>query len=149
LHISIHTSSASRDIAQPVEIHEAHYRTGKLSVAPKFVEPGASELQQIAADSEIKTRVFAASAGETLWRGSFRAPVRAAPTDSFGTRRMFNGKLASVHKGMDFRAPMGTIVHAANSGVVCTGTTALLRGKLRHHRSRLRTVHALHALQPH
>lgn len=118
LHISIHTSSASRDIAQPVEIHEAHYRTGKLSVAPKFVEPGASELQQIAADSEIKTRVFAASAGETLWRGSFRAPVRAAPTDSFGTRRMFNGKLASVHKGMDFHAPSGTVVRASNSGVV-------------------------------
>ena len=119
LHISIHTSSgASRDIAQPVEIHEAHYHTGKLSVAPKFVEPGASELQQIAADSEIKTRVFAASAAEPLWRGSFRAPVRAAPTDSFGTRRMFNGKLASIHKGMDFHAPMGTIVSAANSGVV-------------------------------
>ena len=40
------------------------------------------------------------------------------PTDSFGTRRMFNGKLASIHKGMDFRAPMGTVVRASNSGVV-------------------------------
>jgi hypothetical protein len=28
----------------------------------------------------------------------------APPTDSFGVRRMFNGKLASIHKGMDFRA---------------------------------------------
>ena len=49
---------------------------------------------------------------------SFRAPVAAAPTDSFGTRRMFNGKLASIHKGMDFRARMGTPVRAGNSGVV-------------------------------
>jgi murein DD-endopeptidase MepM/ murein hydrolase activator NlpD len=31
---------------------------------------------------------------------------------------MFNGKLASVHKGMDFRAPIGTPVHAGNSGEV-------------------------------
>ncbi len=31
---------------------------------------------------------------------------------------MFNGKLASIHKGADFRAAMGTPVHAANSGVV-------------------------------
>ena len=62
--------------------------------------------------------MFAASAPEPLWSGDFRAPVNAPPTDSFGTRRIFNGKLASVHKGMDFRAPMGTPVRAGNSGVV-------------------------------
>jgi murein DD-endopeptidase MepM/ murein hydrolase activator NlpD len=119
LHVSIRASNgAGRDVSKSVEVHPAHYRTGKLSVAPKFVEPGPSELQQIAADSEIKARVFAASASEPLWRGSFRVPVRAAPTDSFGTRRMFNSKLASIHKGMDFRAPVGTVVRAANSGVV-------------------------------
>jgi murein DD-endopeptidase MepM/ murein hydrolase activator NlpD len=44
--------------------------------------------------------------------------VTAPATDSFGTRRVFNGKLASVHKGMDFRAATGTRVHAGNSGVV-------------------------------
>jgi murein DD-endopeptidase MepM/ murein hydrolase activator NlpD len=31
---------------------------------------------------------------------------------------MFNGKLASIHKGMDFRAATGTPVRAGNSGVV-------------------------------
>ena len=31
---------------------------------------------------------------------------------------MFNGKLASIHKGADFRAAMGTAVRASNSGVV-------------------------------
>jgi murein DD-endopeptidase MepM/ murein hydrolase activator NlpD len=31
---------------------------------------------------------------------------------------MFNGKLASVHKGMDFHAAVGTPVRAANSGVI-------------------------------
>src|SRR6266568_1289429 len=106
------------DLTEAIEIHPAHYRTGKLSVPPKFVEPGPDELKQIAADSEIKAKAFAASAAEPLWRGSFHAPVRAAPTDSFGTRRMFNGKLASLHKGMDFRAPMGTVVRASNGGVV-------------------------------
>jgi murein DD-endopeptidase MepM/ murein hydrolase activator NlpD len=66
----------------------------------------------------LKKTVFSTSAQEPLWSGDFHAPVSAQPTDSFGTRRMFNGTLASVHKGMDFRAQTGTPVHAGNSGVV-------------------------------
>jgi murein DD-endopeptidase MepM/ murein hydrolase activator NlpD len=107
-----------RDLSRPVEIHAAHYRTGSLTVAPKFVEPGPNEAERIKAESELKARVFASSAAEPLWSASFRAPVTARPTDSFGTRRMFNGKLASVHKGMDFRAATGTPVRAGNSGTV-------------------------------
>ena len=107
-----------RDLSRTVEIHPAHYRTGSLTVAPKFVEPGPEDLERIEAESQLKAKVFAASAPEPLWAASFRAPVNAAPTDSFGTRRIFNGKLASVHKGMDFRAVTGTPVHAGNSGVV-------------------------------
>ncbi len=101
-----------------VEIQPAHYRTSTLTVAPQFVAPGPEELQRIKAESELKAKVFAASAPEPLWYGDFRAPVTAPPTDSFGTRRVFNGTLASVHKGMDFRAPVGTAVRAGNSGVV-------------------------------
>jgi len=36
--------------------------------------------------------------------GQFSRARDLQPTDSFGTRRIFNGKLASIHKGMDFRA---------------------------------------------
>jgi len=119
LQIHMHLAdNTTRDLTQTIEIHPAHYRTGVLTVSPKFVEPGPDELKQIAADSEIKAKVFASSAAEPLWSGSFRAPVHAPPTDSFGTRRTFNGKLASIHKGMDFRAPMGTVVRAGNSGTV-------------------------------
>jgi murein DD-endopeptidase MepM/ murein hydrolase activator NlpD len=106
------------DLSQTVEIHPAHYRTGTLTVSPKFVEPGPDEQKIIAANADLKAKIFATSAAEPLWHGNFRAPVLARPTDSFGTRRMFNGKLASIHKGMDFRAPMGTVVRASNSGIV-------------------------------
>jgi murein DD-endopeptidase MepM/ murein hydrolase activator NlpD len=107
-----------RDLSRTVEIHAPHYLTGKLSVPPKFVSPGPDALKQIEEESKVKAKVFAVSAPEPLWTSSFRAPVTAPATDSFGTRRTFNGKLASVHKGMDFRAAMGTPVRAGNSGVV-------------------------------
>jgi murein DD-endopeptidase MepM/ murein hydrolase activator NlpD len=106
------------DLSRSIEIHEAHYRTGTLTVAPKFVAPPAEESARIKAEIELKAKIFAVSAPEPLWSGDFRAPVHAPPTDSFGTRRTFNGQLASVHKGMDFRAPTGTVVRAGNSGVV-------------------------------
>ncbi len=111
-------SGDRRDLSKTIEIHPAHYRTGALTVPPKFVEPGPEEQKEIAADAAIKTKAFASSAHEPLWLASFRAPVLSPPTDSFGTRRMFNGKLASIHKGMDFRAPMGTVVRASNGGIV-------------------------------
>ena len=109
---------SSWDLSQTIEIHAAHYRTGSLSVQPKFVEPSPEALKQIQAEAQLKAKVFAASTAEPLWTGSFHSPVTAAATDSFGTRRMFNGKLASVHKGMDYRASVGTPVRAANKGVV-------------------------------
>ncbi len=109
---------AARDLTRTVAVQPAHYRTGVLTVPPKFVEPNPEALKEIEAEVQLKARVFAASGTEPLWTSSFRAPVTAPPTDSFGTRRMFNGKLASIHKGMDFRAKMGTPVRAGNSGVV-------------------------------
>jgi murein DD-endopeptidase MepM/ murein hydrolase activator NlpD len=109
---------SSRDLSLQVEIHPAHYKTGALTVAPKFVEPGPEALRQIDLEKQLKARIFAASAPAPQWSGNFRAPVPAQATDSFGTRRMFNGKLASIHTGMDFRAASGTVVRASNSGTV-------------------------------
>ncbi len=119
LHIDAKLAAGGvRDLSRTILVRPAHYRTGALTVAPRFVQPGPEEMKEIQAEVQLKEKVFAASASEPEWTGDFRAPVAAAPTDSFGTRRMFNGKLASIHRGMDFRAGMGTVVRAANSGTV-------------------------------
>jgi murein DD-endopeptidase MepM/ murein hydrolase activator NlpD len=104
--------------SRPIEVSAASYRTGVLRVPENFVAPDAATQKEIAEDKEIKDRIFARSAPAPEWSGDFVKPVRAPSTDSFGTRRTFNGKLASIHRGMDFRAPAGTPVAAANSGTV-------------------------------
>jgi hypothetical protein len=118
LKVFVRLAGTVRDLSREVEIHSAHYRTGSLTVAPKFVEPAPEALKQIEAERTLKDQVFGSSVPEPYWTTSFHAPVAAPPTASFGTRRMFNGKLASIHKGMDFRAATGTPVRAGNGGVV-------------------------------
>jgi len=118
LKITIRLHNTLSEITRTIAIHPAHYRTSTITVEPKFIEPGPEELKVIAADRKAKEKAFAASADKPLWSGSFLAPVPAQSTDSFGTRRTFNGKLASIHKGTDFRAHLGTPVHAGNSGIV-------------------------------
>jgi murein DD-endopeptidase MepM/ murein hydrolase activator NlpD len=118
LEITVHTKRGARELSRTVEIHPAQYRTASLTVEPEYVEPGPKALKQIETDEQLKTKVFATSAPKPLWTGDFRRPVGAPVGEGFGTRRIFNGKLASIHKGLDFRARTGTPVRAGNSGVV-------------------------------
>ncbi len=118
LKITVTANGAALDLSRTVVIHEAHYKTESLTVAEGFVEPKPDALARINAERALKARVFGESAHERLWDGDFRVPVASSPTDSFGERRMFNGKLASIHQGMDFRARKGTPVRSGNSGVV-------------------------------
>ena len=115
---------------QDVTVLPAHYKTTTLHVEEKFVQPDPATLQRIAADKAVKEAAFAHLTREPLWSGSFRSPVPFSATDSFGTRRMFNGELASIHRGTDFHAPSGTPVLAANDGVVIIAQPMFYEGNL-------------------
>jgi murein DD-endopeptidase MepM/ murein hydrolase activator NlpD len=115
---------------QEVAVLPAHYKTTTLHVEEKYVQPDAATLQHIAADKAVKDAAYAHLASEPLWNGSFRSPVPFTATDSFGTRRMFNGELASIHRGTDFHAPSGTPVLAANDGQVIIACPMFYEGNL-------------------
>jgi murein DD-endopeptidase MepM/ murein hydrolase activator NlpD len=129
LHASATNGRQSHAIKQVVVL-PGRYKTTTLHVEEKYVEPDAATLQRIAADKVVKDAAFAHLISQPLWTGSFRSPVPFAPTDSFGTRRMFNGKLASIHRGADFHAPSGTPVVAANDGEVIIAQGMFYEGNM-------------------
>ena len=102
----------------PVTVHAAKYKTSRLTVPQKYVTPKPETLQRIEAEKEIKKIAFAHLIPAPEWSGNFVAPVSLEVSEAFGTSRTFNGKLATVHRGTDFRAPSGTAVHASNAGEV-------------------------------
>jgi murein DD-endopeptidase MepM/ murein hydrolase activator NlpD len=124
------TDGHSLHTRQEVTVLPAHYKTTTLHVEEKYVQPDAATLQRIAADKVVKDAAFAHLISEPLWNGSFRSPVPFTATDSFGTRRMFNGELASIHRGTDFHAPSGTPVCAANDGRVIIAQPMFYEGNL-------------------
>jgi murein DD-endopeptidase MepM/ murein hydrolase activator NlpD len=53
-------------------------------------------------------------------KGKYHSIAASVPkiSDVFGTSRIFNGKVQSVHQGLDYAVPEGTPVAAVNSGTV-------------------------------
>jgi murein DD-endopeptidase MepM/ murein hydrolase activator NlpD len=83
-------------------------------------EGSCGEIQDFAPDgaAEIRDARSRNAQAHPEWAGNFVAPVSSEVSEAFGTSRTFNGKLATVHRGTDFRAPMGTPVHSSNAGEV-------------------------------
>ena len=113
----VHVLDLGEGRSYKVRVEPHLYRTGRLTVPPKFVTPPKSVSERIAREQAIKKKVFAARS-ERLWAGAFGAPTDTAQSSPFGTRRTYNGKTQSTHQGLDFRAVIGTAVRAAARGRV-------------------------------
>ncbi len=104
--------------SRTIGVHAGKYPSIAVSVAKRFTEPSKEQLERIQQDKTVKQDVFHHTDPEREWSGEFRAPVEAKVSDVFGTRRTFNGKVQSMHQGLDFAVPTGTPISAANSGTI-------------------------------
>jgi murein DD-endopeptidase MepM/ murein hydrolase activator NlpD len=101
-----------------VRVRAGKYRSILLDVAAKYTAPSPEQQEVIKRDREIKQETFAKVTPEREWDGSFRFPLQAPISDTFGTTRTFNGEVKSVHEGLDFGAKAGAPVAALNAGTV-------------------------------
>lgn len=104
--------------SKAIHISTANFKSGVVTVPQHFVELDAAAKIQIAADQALKKDAFSQLIAKPQWSGSFIAPVNAKPTASFGTRRIFNHKQASIHRGTDFPVREGSPIVASNSGTI-------------------------------
>jgi murein DD-endopeptidase MepM/ murein hydrolase activator NlpD len=65
-----------------------------------------------------------------LWSNPFLRPRSSRITSSFGAGRLFNGRVASSHGGVDFAGKPGDPVRAANRGVVALVANFFLAGNV-------------------
>jgi murein DD-endopeptidase MepM/ murein hydrolase activator NlpD len=94
------------------------FRTRRLTVEPKYVEPPASVSERIASEAKRLDAIWTARTSERFWDGAFAAPVPDAANSAFGSRSVFNNQPRSPHGGADFASPTGRPVRAPNAGRV-------------------------------
>ncbi|HKV26379.1 MAG TPA: M23 family metallopeptidase [Candidatus Acidoferrum sp.] len=112
-----------------VKVEDGHFATENLTVKKQFVEPDPEQLARAEAETKRLREIFDQVTPERLWSGPFRMPlVGDFKGTNFGKRRVLNGHAGSPHTGVDFPAPVGTPVHAAQSGRVVLADNLFFSG---------------------
>src|SRR5262249_30955755 len=102
-----------------IAVRQGKFATERLKVAQNFVEPNLEQLARAEEERKRLREIYSTLTPEKLWRGAFRVPLDGVKTGgNFGRRRVLNGQPGSPHTGVDFPAPLGTPVHAAQRGRV-------------------------------
>ncbi|MCS5568304.1 MAG: peptidoglycan DD-metalloendopeptidase family protein [Pseudomonadales bacterium] len=103
----------------PFKVMAKTYREQHLTLEnPRLVDPLASDLQRIEAESLQMRRAYNLVSRMPTHLRPIRLPVQGIVTSEFGFRRFFNGQPRSPHSGVDIAAAQGTPVKSPARGFV-------------------------------
>ena len=122
-------NGAAATASYDVNVTEKSYPHTEVTGIPgEYVQPPPEVEARIAEESALKKQAFSRFELESLWTGPFAAPVASSVTAVFGAARVVNGTKKTVHEGLDFRAAVGTPVHATNAGTVALARNLYFEG---------------------
>ena len=115
---SLELTADGAPVQAALQVTRPSFRTTRLKVAPRFLDPPASEAARIAADSAALAEAYAQPFEPFLPSGRFAWPRRAEVTGRYGDQRTYNGTVSRMHYGIDLDGPTGAPVAAAADGLV-------------------------------
>lgn len=126
------TTGAGRAVSATsrLVVVDAGYPVQRLSVPRSFTELDEAALERVAREKATLDRLWETAMATALWRTPFRLPLeQPARGTGFGVKRIINGEPRAPHTGVDFSAPAGTRVLAANGGVVALADEHFFAGR--------------------
>ena len=124
------TTNSEKEISfeRRIAVRPAKYPSIAVKVDKRYTEPSPEQLERISQEKTLKQGLFNRVDPEREWSGKFRPPLNAHVSDVFGTRRTFNGKVQSMHQGLDYAVPAGTPISALNAGTVLLARPLFFEG---------------------
>ena len=117
LRIKVSTPSGTIDV--PFRIVDKSYRTQHLTIKDqRKVEPNPDDLKRIAEETKRSDAALSKFTANTTPSLELTSPVEGVRSDSYGSRRIFNGQPRNPHSGMDIAAAKGTPIHSPAAGTV-------------------------------
>ncbi len=117
----------------PVEIIDGNYRSEKLTVDGKKIDPPKKVLKRILSEQREIGALYRKVGKQKLWSGPFELPIESEITSPFGNKRVYNGKMNGFHQGLDLRARTPVPIRAPEGARVAlakdlyfTGGTVIL-----------------------
>jgi murein DD-endopeptidase MepM/ murein hydrolase activator NlpD len=103
----------------PFEVADKSYRTQRLTIKnDRQVNPKPEDVRRIEQEQQRSNAALSKFTEMSAPSLSLAAPVQGVRSDSFGSRRIFNGQPRNPHSGMDIAAPKGTPIHSPAAGKV-------------------------------
>lgn len=109
----------SRTEVHSISVVDRPWQSSELKVSRRFTEaPTGARAARIRRERAQWNDAFLERATTPKHQGPFIRPVDGPVTAVFGTKRIFNGALASRHYGLDLNGRTGTPVNALGGGTV-------------------------------
>ncbi|OLE53309.1 MAG: hypothetical protein AUG51_13615 [Acidobacteria bacterium 13_1_20CM_3_53_8] len=110
-------NGAQQQASLPYSVQTGAYRQTTLTLDRNFSNPSPEILEQMRHDFQTMLEIYQRRT-ERRWSKPFVRPVAGPDRANFGDKRTVNGTKHYRHQGLDYRAPIGTPVHAINDGIV-------------------------------
>jgi len=125
--IKVSTPKGTVDV--PFEVTDKSYRTQHLTIKnDRKVNPKAEDLKRIETERERSDAALSKFTTGATPVFALQSPVTGQRSDSYGSRRVFNGQPRSPHSGMDIAAAKGTPIHSPAAGTVVEAGSFFFNG---------------------